>query len=246
MASYAVILPAAGASRRFHDKAYKKPFAPLGGRAVWLHSAERFVNRAEVKQVIVVISSADRDLFQQRFGANVAILGIDVIDGGSERSDSVRKALERVGEDVDFVAIHDAARPCLIDPWIDDVFAAAQRDGAAILATQVASTLKRTDASKRIVETVNREGLWEAQTPQVFRRELIVEAYAKHGKEAATDDAQLVERLGHQVTVVPCSPLNLKITARDDLKLAEQVIKVLPKPKLEGFQNPFAGDDLWR
>jgi 2-C-methyl-D-erythritol 4-phosphate cytidylyltransferase len=61
-----------------------------------------------------------------------------------------------------------------------------------------------------------------------------------------TDDAQLVERLGHVVTVVPCSPLNLKITSRDDLKLAEQVLKVLPKPKLEGFQHPFADDNLWR
>ena len=73
----------------------------------------------------------------------------------------------------------------------------------------------------------------------------MLKAYAGRGKEPVTDDAQLVERLGHAVTVVPGSPLNLKITTRDDLKLAEQVLKVLPKPKL-GFENPFAGDDLWR
>ena len=246
MSKFAVILPAAGQSRRFHDKAYKKPFAPLGGRAVWLHSAERFMNRADVKQLIVVIAQEDKELFDMKFGANVAILGVQVVFGGTERADSVQKALEQVKEGIEFIAVHDAARPCIVDPWIDDVFAAAQRDGAAILATSVQATLKKVDAQKHITDTVDREGLWEAQTPQMFRRELLMQAYAKRGRDAVTDDAQLVERLGHRVTVVPCSPLNLKITTRDDLKLAEQVLKVLPKPKLEGFQHPFADDNLWR
>jgi 2-C-methyl-D-erythritol 4-phosphate cytidylyltransferase len=134
----------------------------------------------------------------------------------------------------------------LTDQWIDQVFEAAQHDGAAILATPVTATLKRADPKNRITETVRRDALWEAQTPQVFRRDLLIEAYAKRGKGPATDDAQLVERLGHPVTIVPCSPLNLKITTRDDLKLAEQVLKVLPRPKLEGFRNPFADDNLWR
>jgi 2-C-methyl-D-erythritol 4-phosphate cytidylyltransferase len=248
MSNFAVILPAAGQSRRFHDKAYKKPFAPLGGKAVWLHSAERFMNRSDVKQLIVVIGADDRDLFDLRFGANIAFMGLTVVEGGKERSDSVQRALEKLKEGIDFVAIHDAARPCIADPWVDDVFAAAERDGAAVLATPVSATLKRVEekgGAKRIAQTVDRQGLWEAQTPQVFRRELLIEAYAKHGREPVTDDAQLVERLGKPVTVVPCSPLNIKITTRDDLKLAEQVLKVLPKPKL-GFQNPFAGDDLWR
>jgi 2-C-methyl-D-erythritol 4-phosphate cytidylyltransferase len=249
MPNFAVILPAAGQSRRFYDKAYKKPFAPLGGRAVWLHSAERFMNRADVKQLVVVIAAEDRDLFDLKFGANIAILGVTVVEGGKERSDSVQRGLEKLKEGIEFVAIHDAARPCLAEPWIDDVFAAAARDGAAILASPIQATLKRVDekgSSKRVRQTVDRRGLWEAQTPQVFRRDLLLQAYAKHGREAATDDAQLVERLGHPITIVPCSPLNLKITTRDDLKLAEQVLKVLPKPKLEGFQHPFAGDDLWR
>jgi 2-C-methyl-D-erythritol 4-phosphate cytidylyltransferase len=168
------------------------------------------------------------------------------VEGGEHRADSVQRALERVKQEIDFVAIHDAARPCLADPWIDSVFDAAQRDGAAILAAPVNATLKRIDQKKHITATVDRESLWEAQTPQVFRRELIIEAYAKRGRDAVTDDAQLVERLGRAVTVVPCSALNLKITSRDDLKLAEQVLKVLPKPKLEGFQHPFADDNLWR
>lgn len=246
MSTFAVILPAAGQSRRFHDKAYKKPFAPLGGRAVWLHSAERFMNRADVKQVIVCISAEDRELFNVKFGANIAILGVEVVEGGEQRTDTVQRALERVKSDIDFVAVHDAARPCIADPWIDSVFAAAERNGAAILAAPVQSTLKRADQKKHITETVSRESLWEAQTPQVFRRQLLIEAYAKRGREPVTDDAQLVERLGKPVTIVPCSQLNLKITTRDDLKLAEQVLKVLPKPKLDAFQNPFAGDDLWK
>jgi 2-C-methyl-D-erythritol 4-phosphate cytidylyltransferase len=246
MSTFAVILPAAGQSRRFHDKAYKKPFAPLGGRAVWLHSAERFMNRTDVKQVIVCIADEDRELFNMKFGANIAILGVKVVSGGEHRTDSVQKALEQVKPEIEFVAVHDAARPCLADPWIDAVFETAQRDGAAILAAPVQATLKRADQKKHVAETVSREGLWEAQTPQVFRRELLIDAYAKRGREPVTDDAQLVERLGKPVTLVPCSPLNFKITTRDDLKLAEQVLKVLPKPKLEGFQHPFAGDDLWR
>jgi 2-C-methyl-D-erythritol 4-phosphate cytidylyltransferase len=246
MSTFAVILPAAGQSRRFHDKAYKKPFAPLGGRAVWLHSAERFMNRADVNQVIVCVAADDRDFFNLKFGANIAILGVQVVEGGAHRTDSVQRALERVKNEIDFVAVHDAARPCIVDPWIDAVFAAAVRDGAAILAAPVQATLKRADEKKRITATVDRESLWEAQTPQVFRRELILEAYTKRGRDPVTDDAQLVERLGRPVTIVPCSPLNIKITTRDDLKLAEQVLKVLPKPKLEGFQHPFADDNLWR
>jgi 2-C-methyl-D-erythritol 4-phosphate cytidylyltransferase len=246
MSTFAVILPAAGQSRRFHDKAYKKPFAPLAGRAVWLHSAERFMNRSDVKQVIVCVSADDRELFDLKFGANIAILGVQVIEGGEHRTDSVQRALERVKNEIEYVAVHDAARPCITDQWIDAVFEAARRDGAAILASPVQATLKKVDQKKHIAATVDRESLWEAQTPQVFRRELLIEAYAKRGRDPVTDDAQLIERLGKPVTIVPCSPLNIKITTRDDLKLAEQVLKVLPKPKLEGFQHPFAGDDLWR
>src|SRR6185295_3957611 len=117
MANFAVILPAAGQGRRFHDRAYKKPFAPLGGRAVWLHSAERFMNRSDVKQVIVAIAAEDRDLFDLKFGANIAILGLTVVEGGNERVDSVQRALEKLKDGIDFVAIHDAARPCVADAW---------------------------------------------------------------------------------------------------------------------------------
>ncbi len=244
--TFAVILPAAGASRRFRDKSYKKPFAPLAGRAVWLHSAERFLARDEVKQLILVVADEDREEFNRKFGANVAILGIDVCRGGGERVDSIQNALALVKDDIDMVAVHDAARPCLAEKWIDWVFEAASRDGAAILAVPEHATLKRVGKDKAIVETVGREGLWQAQTPQVFRRDLFVRAYAHRTGKSVTDDATLVEQLGERVTVVEGSPLNMKITTRDDLRLAEQVLKVLPKPKLDKFANPFSDDDLWR
>lgn len=246
MSRFAVIIAAAGKSARFSDKHYKKPFIPLANKPVWLHSADRFVSRADVKQVIVVISPEDREDFMSKFGANVAILGIDVVDGGDERSESVAKGLARVKPDIDFVCVHDAARPCLVDEWITKVFDAAQRSDAAILAIPVAGTLKRVAADQSITETVSREGLWEAQTPQVFRRTLLLEAHAKRGNFNATDDAQLVERLGRKVTIVTGSPINLKITTKEDLRLAEQALKALPKPRLDNPVHPFANDDMWR
>lgn len=245
MAKISVILPAAGASRRFHDKNYKKPFAPLAGKAVWLHSAEKFLGRKDVKQLIVIIPAEDREEFQRKFGANLAILGVEVCNGGKERTDSIQNALEMVSPEVDLIAVHDAARPCLADKWLDEVFEVAARDGAAILAEPVSDTLKRVGKGNQIEATIDRQGLWAAQTPQVFRRELLIKAYASRAGTVATDDAGLVEQLGEQVTVVHGSPLNLKITTRDDLKLAEHVLKILPRPKGPGG-NPFANDDLWR
>ncbi|MBN2473472.1 MAG: 2-C-methyl-D-erythritol 4-phosphate cytidylyltransferase [Pirellulales bacterium] len=245
MAKFSVILPAAGRSSRFKDKHYKKPFAPLAGRAIWLHSAERFLGRDDVVQTILVISPEDRGDFNFKFSSNVAILGIEVVDGGAERADSVEAALARVTPKADFVCVHDAARPCLTDVWIDTIFQAAEKTEAALFAIPITGTLKRVAADQTIEATVSRAGLWEAQTPQVFRRELLLEAYAKREGFSATDEAQLVERLGHPVTVVPGSPLNLKIATKEDQRLAEQALKALPKPKL-GPLHPFADDDMWR
>ena len=245
MPSYAVIMAAAGKSRRFNDKNYKKPFIHLGDRAVWLHSADRFVNRSDVKQTIIVIDPEDQELFTMKFGANLAILGIEVAHGGAERADSVAAGLAKVRNDIDFVVIHDAARPCLAEPWIDQVFHAAAESGAAILATPVVGTLKKSVDGKCLSETISREGVWEAQTPQVFRRDWLLDAYSKRDGYAATDDAELLERAGHTVTLVPGSRLNVKITTREDLKVASACMSALPKPKLgRPGGNPL--DDMWR
>lgn len=246
MPRFAVILPAAGKSSRFRDQHYKKPFAPLDGRPVWMHVADRFVNRPDVAQTLLIIAAEDREHFAEKFAGNAAMLGIEVVEGGAERYDSVQRALERVNADIDFIAVHDAARPCIAAEWIDAVFAAAVKTGAAILATPVQGTLKRVSPDQTIVETVSREKLWEAQTPQVFRRQLLIDAYARRGQQPATDDAQLVERLGHAVSIVTGSPMNLKITTKEDLRMAAALLKVLPRPKLAGPAHPFADDDLWR
>ncbi len=246
MSTFAVIMPAAGQSSRFRHKHYKKPFAPLNDRAVWLHAADRFLQRDDVKQVIMVISPEDREDFYSKFGANIAILGVDVVEGGATRSDSVANGLAEVKPEIDFVAVHDAARPCLANEWIDQVFAKAEETGAAMLAIPVRGTLKRVRGDQTIEETISRDGIWEAQTPQVFRRQLLIDAYAQAGSEPATDDAQIVERRGQAVTVVEGSPINMKITTTGDLRLAQEALKALPKPRLDSPGHPFADGDLWR
>jgi len=248
MATFGVILAAAGQSSRFQDANYKKPFAPLSGRPVWLHSAEKFTDRADVKQVVVVVAPEDRDAFVEKFGASLAFMGITLAEGGAHRAESVRRGLEKLSPDIDVVAIHDAARPCIATVWIDRVFEAGARTGAAILAIPVVGTLKRVAADATITDTVDRSGLWEAQTPQVFSRDVLTRGFAAAiaaGRQP-TDEAQLVEAIGQRVTVVPGSPLNLKITSREDLRLAELALKALPTAKLAGPAHPFADDGMWR
>ena len=232
---FAVLIMAAGESKRFSDPFTKKPFTLLENRPVWMHSAEHFEKRSDVKQIIVVVSPDDKKMFMQKFGANVAFLELEVAEGGKERYDSVQAGLAKVRPEIEFVAVHDAARPCICGKWIDNVFDAAKETGAAILATPITGTVKRADGSLNIEETVSRENLWEAQTPQVFRKTLLEEAYKNRGDFPATDDAQLVARLGHSVKIVPCEKMNIKITTRSDLKLAERILPVLPKPSALDF-----------
>ena len=245
MGRFAVILPAAGRSTRFGDAKQKKIHAELDGRAVWLRAADAFLGRDDVGQVIVAISPDDRELFDRRYQANVAFLGITVVEGGAERSDTVARALEAVDPSRDFVAVHDAARPCVTPEEVDAVFAAAIEHGAALLAVAVADTLKRVGPDKMTIETVPRAGLHGAQTPQVFRKDWLRNAYANRARigEAITDDAQLVEALGHHCAIVEGSPMNLKITTQADLRLAAAILKALPKPERAAPAHPFAEDD---
>lgn len=245
MAKFAVIIPAAGRSTRLAMKNRKKVFLELQGRAVWLRSAEHFTNRDDVAQTLIVISPDDMEYFKEKYAPNLAFMNIEVVTGGAERSDSVRNGLARVQTDVDFVAVHDAARPLLAKEWIDRVFKVAVETGAAILGVRVASTLKRVGTNGLIEATVSRDGLWEAQTPQVFRRELLMEAYSKMGPLKPTDEAQLVEQFGHPVAMVEGSSINMKITTAEDLRLAEAALNALPKPNLLRPLHPFADEDRW-
>ncbi len=246
MPKVAVILPAAGKSSRFRDKE-KKPFANLDGRPVWLRTLERFVTRGDVCQCLIVVAKEDQEMFRRRYTANLAFLNAQIADGGPERFESVANALKLLRPEADFVAIHDAVRPCVTDEHIGAVFAEAVKKGAAVLAVPVSDTVKQVDAQHRVTATVPRQGLWLAQTPQVFRRDWLEAAYAQRSKlgKDITDDAQLVEAAGHPVAVVEGVRTNVKITTKADLILAEAVLKATPRPKPSGPIHPFAEEEMW-
>jgi 2-C-methyl-D-erythritol 4-phosphate cytidylyltransferase len=245
MAKFGVLLMAAGQSTRFKGD-IKKPYADIDGRAVWMRAADLFVNRKDVVQIILVIAADDEENVRRRYGPNMAFMNVALTLGGSQRSDSVANGLAILNDEVEFVAIHDAARPCATPVMIDNVFAAAEKHGAAILAAPVNDTLKRCKAEHQIEATLSREHLWLAQTPQVFRKDLVLKAYSERSKHpAVTDDAQLIEAMNHPVVIVPSDLSNFKITTKSDIYLADAVIKSRPKPKNKAF-HPFADEDMWR
>lgn len=233
MAKIGVIIPAAGAGKRFGGDV-KKPFAQLDGRPLFIRSIELFVNRPDVCQTILAVSGDDYEVVKEKYAANLMFMGIRLVRGGRERFESVKCALAEVDADAELVCVHDAVRPCVLDTWIDRVFERASQTGAAILAAPLTGTIKR--AGKDIVEqTVPREGLYEAQTPQVFRRELIAAAYAALPEGwRPTDDAQVVERHGAPVSIVAADRRNIKITGPGDMALAEAILKDFARQKRPG------------
>ena len=245
MAKVAVILPAAGGSTRFAGP-QKKPFVTLAGRPVWQRAAELFWHRPDVAAVLIVVAPADRDEFAGRFGHLLAFTTGRLVTGGAERFESVANALAEIPPDIDLVAVHDAVRPLTPPGLIDAVFVAAAEHGAAVPAVAVADTLKRV-ANDFVTETVPRAGLWQAQTPQVFRRDWLLDAYARRTSLPGpiTDDAQLVEACGRPVRVVPGSPLNFKITTPDDLKLAEAILGAKAVPVEEAKPRRPFDDEGW-
>jgi len=242
MPRFAVILAAAGRSTRFGDARQKKPFIDLKGRPVWLRALDPLIHHPDVVQSLIVVAPEDVDWFKEKFRPNLAFLNVDVVAGGQERADSVQQALAHVRADVDFVAVHDAARPLLTKKWVEDIFAVAVKSGAAIPATPIPSTIKRV-VYGQIEETIPRENLWAAQTPQVFSRSLLLEAFARRDGFTATDESQLVERLGHAVSVVECPALNIKITTQADLRMAEKLLEALPQERTLASMHPFAADN---
>ena len=218
----------------------------LNRKAVWLYSADLFFKRRDVKQVIIVISPEDKDEFLLKFGPNLAVLGVDVALGGAERADSVQNALAKVDPSNQFVVIHDAARPCINPDLIESVFQAARENKAVVPAVPVTSTLKASADGKYVDQTVDRANLYQAQTPQVFDRELLISLYENRAGAQPTDEAQLAEMQGHQVAIVPGSALNIKITTRQDLAFARACLEAMPKPKFDAPIHPFADDNLFR
>jgi len=238
--SVAAIICAAGPGSRFGGKR-KKQFVDVVGRAVFIRSIELFANRDDTKQILLGISEEDEEIVSVKWGANLKFFGIKTFFGGVERFETISTALELLKDDVDLVAIHDACRCCATEQLVDDVIGAAAKTGAAIPACPVTATLKEVKDGA-IGRTVDRTSLFEAQTPQVFEAALLRKAYAnlsKLDKAQVTDDAFLVEALGHEVSIVETDSSNIKITRKSDIPIAEAIIKSRPKAKPEGPIGPY-------
>jgi 2-C-methyl-D-erythritol 4-phosphate cytidylyltransferase len=241
MVKVAVIVAGGGKGERFGSEE-NKIYAKIDNRPVFLRTLELFVNRQDVCQTILVAPKDEFATLKEKFGPNLGFMGVRLVEGGPQRVDSVAAGLAVVVEEAELVAVHDAVRPCVTAEMIDAVFAEAGKSGAAILAAPLHGTIKRVSGAGVIDQTIPREGLYEAQTPQVFRRALLQKAYAKRPADGAsiTDDAQLVELLNHPVTVVPCDASNLKITTKGDLALASAIIKSRPTkaaPRMGAFEE---------
>lgn len=241
MKKTAVIICAAGASARFGgDK--KKPFVELGGRAAFLRSIEAFSSREDVVQILLSISPEDDELVRLKWGPTMGFYGVKIVHGGKERFETVANAIEKIKPEAELIAVHDSVRCCVTDEWITKVFDKAGQTGAAMLACPVNGTIKRVKDGV-IEQTIDRTNLWEAQTPQVFEAALLKKAYANLKNLDAskiTDDAMLVEALGHPVSIVEADFTNLKITRKSDVPIAEAILESRPKPKPEGPTGPYA------
>lgn len=245
MSKVAVIIPAAGAGKRFGGDV-KKPFAQLDGRPVFIRSLELFLNRPDVCQTLLAVAPDDYDVVKEKYAANIMFMGVKLVKGGAERFESVRLALAQLDPAADLVCVHDAVRPCVLESWIDAAFAEAAKSGAAVLAAPLSGTIKRVAASGFIEQTISREGLYEAQTPQVFRKDLLLDAYSKLPADfQPTDDAQVVERTGHAVSIVKSDHRNLKITLPGDLPLASALLKDMGRKAKSGPPLGAFGEAQW-
>lgn len=218
-----VVIVAAGEGTRTGSSELKQ-FRWVAGKPMLLHSLQTFMARDDVAIVICVLPrlyAADPPPWIFQCDTDRLL----VAAGGRERGDSVRAGLGDLSPEVRIAVVHDAARPFVDDATITRVVNAARAGSGAVAALPVSDTLKRTTASERIAETVSRESLWSAQTPQAFPREMIERAYiaARTDGVQATDDAALVERLGLPVVVVPGSTRAFKITVESDFALAESL-----------------------
>lgn len=221
-----VVIVAAGRGERFGGD-IPKSFVDLNGKPMLAYSIEVFESMKEVSEIIIVTRPELIGSFWEKTFHKFDFKKIrHIIPGGATREDSVWEGLQRVSENQEVVLVHDAARPMIQFNLIEKIIAASFEWGSAIPALKVKPTLKEVDAEGFIVKTQDREHLWEAQTPQGFRVEVIRNAFEKAGRDRikATDDAFLVEQAGGRVKIVDGDPENIKITTQEDLKWASLVL----------------------
>ena len=223
-----VILAAAGDGVRLKTDV-PKPFVRLRDKPMLLYSLDVFARSALIDSVIILTRDdwvqRCRDLVQEYGVQKVA----DVLPGGKTRCDSVRKGLAALAADTKYVLIHDAARPLITQRLVEESVRVCYDEQAVILGVPVKPTIKKVRVKDSTVEaTLDRNQLWEAQTPQVFRKDVILAAHAGTDDLCATDDAFLVERRGHAVKVVRGDYANIKITSPEDLLLGELLLTQVP------------------
>lgn len=229
-----VLIPAAGSGSRF-GRSRNKLFEPLRGRPIWRWTVDQFLGRDDVRMIYLAVSKTDHAIFEREIGGMSDRVAL--VPGGAERTDSVRNMVDaarvdgtrvdatRIDDAADgdpLLAIHDAARPLVTSADLDAVFAAARDGGAALLASAVTSSLhRRVDGG---CVAMDRNEIFEAATPQVFRLSILSDAYDRHRGRPATDDATLVSRAGYAVRIVPGRRDNLKITTPEDLAIASALL----------------------
>jgi 2-C-methyl-D-erythritol 4-phosphate cytidylyltransferase len=217
------IIVAAGSGTRM---GFDKLLASLGGVPVILHTLRAFQACPEVDE-IVVVASPDRQEVIQRLADDAGLTKLRAfVPGGAERHLSVWAGIQAVAAESDYVAVHDGARPLIHPAQISRCLAKARETGAAASARPVSETLKRVDEAGRVCGSVDRRGLWIMETPQVFARPLLVQAYEAVLQEdvLVTDEVSALERLGHPVWLVDNPTPNPKITWPPDLAVAERLL----------------------
>ena len=218
------IIVAAGDSRRM---GFDKLFAAIAGKPVIAHTIRAFEGASSVGGIIVVAREDRHDELKTIVRDENFKKIRSIIPGGKRRQDSVRAGLDHLESVIRYVAVHDAARPLVITQQIDRVFEQCRIHGAAALAEPINDTLKRADADLVVTEAVDRHQLYAMQTPQIFERMLIEEAYRAvyAANISVTDEVSAVERLGRKVALVLHNDFNFKITYPRDLPLAEFVLQ---------------------
>src|SRR5436309_3286744 len=216
------IIVAAGSSERM---GFDKLFALVSGKPVIAHTIAAFENTECVDEIILVGRADSLAELRKLIGKPTKVK--QVVEGGAARSDSVRAGLDQVDPKSNYVAVHDAARPMITPEKIERVLEAARQNGAATLAEPINDTLKRVDVDLVVKESVDRRGVYAMQTPQVFEKKLLEEAYAAVMKKkmSVTDEVSAVELVGRKIVLVPNYDFNFKVTYPRDLPLAEFVLR---------------------
>lgn len=221
------IIPAAGAGSRIAKrKGLRKPFFIVRGKPILIHALLALEASVYIENIIVVVHKDDIDRAKKAFKKFKLRKVVSTIAGGKTRYESVKKALSCLSGDSDTVLIHDGVRPLIDGNIIKRVIEARRRYGAAVCGVPVLSTVKLIDRSSNIKRTPLRKTLYMAQTPQVFKKDIILKAYkSSRNASGITDDSMLVEKLGYKVRMVPGSYYNIKVTTVQDLILARELLR---------------------